>query len=253
MGNTEVMRPAASAGLACVLIFAMAFPTLVAWLYFVALAEGGGGTNWVQQVVYSAGKVVQFSLPLVFLWFAERRLPRLRRPGQTGLVYGLGFGLLVAGLMLGAYYAALRHSPMLAQTPQRLRQRLSEFGITTLPAYLALSTFIVLLHSLLEEYYWRWFVFGWLRKLLPVTIAAVLASLAFMSHHVVILYVYMPGRFWNGVVPFSLGIAVGGMFWCWLYQRTDSLYAAWLSHLLIDAAIFAIGWDLLERSAVSAM
>jgi uncharacterized protein len=248
MGSTDTARTASPAVLACALVFAMTFPTLVAWLYFVALAEGGDGANWIQQLVYSAGKVVQFTFPLVFLWFAERLWPHLRKPGETGLLYGLGFGLLVAGFMFGAYYGVMRHSSMLAKTPERLRLRLTEFGVTTLPAYLVLTTFIVLLHSLLEEYYWRWFVFGWLRKLVPVTLAAVLSSLAFMSHHVVILYVYMPGRFWNGAVPFSLGIALGGVFWCWLYQRTHSLYAPWLSHLLIDAAIFAIGWDLLQRS-----
>jgi membrane protease YdiL (CAAX protease family) len=38
---------------------------------------------------------------------------------------------------------------------------------------------------------------------------------------------------------------VGGMVWAWLYWRTGSIYAPWLSHLLIDAAIFTAGYDLL--------
>jgi CAAX protease family protein len=100
---------------------------------------------------------------------------------------------------------------------------------------------------LLEEYYWRWFVFGRLRRHLAFAPAAALSSLAFMSHHVIVLSVYLPGYFWVAVVPLSLCIAAGGCMWAWLYEQTRSIYAAWLSHLLIDAAIFAIGYDLLRR------
>ena len=55
------------------------------------------------------------------------------------------------------------------------------------------------------------------------------------------------GRFLPAVVPFSLAIAVGGAVWCWLYERTGSLLGPWLSHLIIDAAIFVVAWDLLQR------
>ncbi len=102
----------------------------------------------------------------------------------------------------------------------------------------------MLAHSLLEEYYWRWFVFGQLRRLTTFLPAAVVSSLAFMAHHVVILAVYFPDYFVVAVLPFSLGIAVGGFVWAWLYERNGSVYAPWLSHLLVDAAIFVIGWDL---------
>jgi membrane protease YdiL (CAAX protease family) len=98
---------------------------------------------------------------------------------------------------------------------------------------------------LLEEYYWRWFVFGWLRRQTPLLVAQLLSSLAFMAHHVVILAVFFPGRFWTAAVPFSLCIAGGGFVWAWIYERSGSIYAPWLSHLLIDAAIMAVGYDLL--------
>jgi membrane protease YdiL (CAAX protease family) len=45
-------------------------------------------------------------------------------------------------------------------------------------------------------------------------------------------------------VPFALCVAGGGVAWAWLYDRSNSLYAPWLSHLLIDAAVMAIGYDL---------
>ena len=51
---------------------------------------------------------------------------------------------------------------------------------------------------------------------------------------------------------FSLATAVGGAFWAWLYNKTGSIYGPWASHLLIDAAIFAVGYDLI-RTATSAV
>jgi membrane protease YdiL (CAAX protease family) len=65
-----------------------------------------------------------------------------------------------------------------------------------------------------------------------------------MAHHVVVLAVYFPGRFFTAALPLSLGIAIGGMFWCWLYERTGSIIATWVSHFLIDGAIMIVGYDL---------
>jgi membrane protease YdiL (CAAX protease family) len=46
------------------------------------------------------------------------------------------------------------------------------------------------------------------------------------------------------VQPFSLSVAGGGVVWAWLYERTGSIYPAWVSHLLVDAGLFVIGYDL---------
>jgi len=78
-------------------------------------------------------------------------------------------------------------------------------------------------------------------RLMP---AILLSSLAFMLHHVIIMAVYMPSRFWTGAVPMSLAVGVGGAVWAWLYERTGSIYACWISHLIIDAAIMVVGFDM---------
>jgi membrane protease YdiL (CAAX protease family) len=243
-GSARVRLPA-KAVTSLALAFALFFPTLAAWSYFLALAKESTQVNPLQQAAYLAGKVVQFTFPVVYLVLCREPWPRFVWPRPNGISLGLAFGLLVAGLMLGVYFGILRHSPVLARTPDLIRAKLEQVGMSTPGRYILLSAFIVAAHSLLEEYYWRWFVFGRLRQLLPLAAAVALSSLAFMSHHVVILYVYLPGRFLSAVMPFSLGIALGGAFWAWLYDRAGTLYAPWLSHLLVDAAIFVIGWDLL--------
>ena len=227
------------------MLFATLFPTVAAWGYFLALTGSEGRVNVWQQIAYTSSKIVQFAFPLAFLAAVEGRLPRPTRPRFTGLTLGLGFGIVVVALMLGLYFGGLRSSRMLAQTPERVREKLQEVNVATPARYALLAVFVVAAHSLLEEYYWRWFVFGHLRWLMAHKPAIALSSLAFMAHHIVVLYVYLPGRFWTAALPLSLAIAVGGAVWAWLYERSGSIYSPWLSHLLVDAGIFVIGWDLL--------
>jgi membrane protease YdiL (CAAX protease family) len=227
---------------------ALVFPTIIAWSYFVSLA-GTGKPNPAQQLTYAAGKVVQFSIPLLYFALVLRRRPAWQAPTRDGLFLGVGFALLVAAAMFAVYFGGLRSSSLFAATGERIRQRVQELGLGTPLGYLALSAFLCVAHSFLEEYYWRWFVFGRLRALLPFAPALALASLGFMAHHVVILWVFFPGKVLTAVVPAALGVAAGGAVWAWIYERGGSLLAPWLSHLLIDAALFAIGWDLVQGAA----
>ena len=102
------------------------------------------------------------------------------------------------------------------------------------------------LHALLEEYYWRWFLFGGLRRFMPLPVAVAVSSLAFTAHHVILLASFFGGLTLPTVL-FSLCVAVGGAAWAWIYHRSGSLLGPWLSHALIDAGIFVVGFDILWR------
>jgi membrane protease YdiL (CAAX protease family) len=232
--------------IALAVAFAMIFPTATAWTYFLALG-GSGQANFLQQFVYGAGKAVQFAFPLVFVLLVEGRWPVWQRPTSAGLLLGVGFGVLVAAILLLGYHAAFRSLPVILQAGVRLRGKMEEFGVAAPLRYLVLSVLVCCGHSFLEEYYWRWFVFGRLRALLPLGLAVALSSLGFMAHHVLIVWVYLPDRMLTGIVPASLAVAAGGAVWALLYNRAGSLLAPWVSHGLVDAALFAIGWDMMQH------
>jgi membrane protease YdiL (CAAX protease family) len=237
----------------CALIFAMIFPGLMAWVYFVALARptsGDGGPVLTAFPAYVMGKIVQFGFPVVWVWIYERQRLRSTVPSFAGLALGIGFGLLVAALVFAAYHVMAR-SPILAETPEKIRDKLTVFHADTAARYLLLGVFIAGVHSLMEEYYWRWFVFGELKRRVPVAFAIALSSLAFMAHHVVVLGVYFPQHFFTAALPFALCVAVGGAVWAWLYQRTGTIYSAWISHLLVDAAILAVGYRMVFASPLT--
>lgn len=192
---------------------------------------------------YAIGKVIQFGFPLFWLFCVERAAVPSIRPRRHGVGMGLAFGMIVSAAAIAVYYGILRSSAIFQSAPSELSRRLAAIGIDQPVEFLLLGVFYSLLHSLLEEYYWRWFVFGRLRLLIGVRYAIVLSSLAFMAHHVVIVGAFLDGF---GVVTwlFSFCVAVGGAVWAWLYERTGTLYGPWASHALIDAALMWIGYDL---------
>jgi len=224
---------------ACAVAFAMVFPAVAAWVYFVLLADA---PTAIQQAGYLVGKSV-FVFPLVWVLAVQRRPLRLRLPGPAGLLEGLLFGLLVVAGMLLLYYLWLKPEGYFQLAAEEVRKKLVGFGLNGLWQFVAFGAFVALAHSFLEEYYWRWFVFGQLRPLTGLGAAIVLSALAFMGHHVILLGVYF-GWFSAPHILFSAGVAVGGAVWAWIYHRSGSLYGPWLSHLLVDAAIFVIGYDL---------
>jgi membrane protease YdiL (CAAX protease family) len=226
------------------LALAMTFPAFMAWLYFVVLASDGGAPNNALRLAFAFGKTLQFAFPALFVMLVDRLRLRVALPGTRGLALGLSSGIVVGAGILGIYHLWLRESPLAAAAPEKVFRKLQEFNCSTPARFVALALFISVFHSLLEEYYWRWFVFGRLRRHLPFARALVLASLSFMAHHVIVLGVYFPGSFWTLALPLSLGVAVGGAFWAWLYERSQSLAAAWVSHLLIDVAIMVVGFDM---------
>jgi len=226
------------------ILFALLFPSLVTWVYFVALADAPPAA---QLAAAGLGKAVQFALPVVWVFWICRQRPRWRRPQRGDLLAGAATGLAIAAAMAGLYFGGVRNWEMFAGAAGPIREKVAGLGIDALWKYLLLTVFYALAHSLLEEYYWRWFVFGELRRLTPAATAVAVSSLGFAAHHVIVL-----GRYfgYGSILTwlFALGVAVGGVIWAVQFERTKSLWGIWLSHLLVDAAIFLIGLDLVGAS-----
>jgi membrane protease YdiL (CAAX protease family) len=230
------------------LAFASLFPLGMAYIYFVLLDKPQAEVNSALLAAFGIGKLIQFAFPITYVGLFERAEIRPAWPKVGGLLFGGFFGLMVAAGMFALYFAVVQHLPTVSGvTPRMILSRLQQFGRANPFDYLELAVYICVIHSLAEEYYWRWFVFGWMRRYMPLALAISLSSLAFMLHHVVILGVYFPNHFWTLAMPFSLCVAIGGAVWAWIYHRAGSLYAAWLSHALIDAAIMALGYWMLRE------
>jgi membrane protease YdiL (CAAX protease family) len=229
-------------------VFVLLFPVTMSWIYLIVLGatEHPSGEEQVgMSVAFATAKAIQFSFPVIYVWYFERHRLRFAWPTLRGLEYGAGFGLAVALLIFVTFFGWFQHTELFAQTPEKVYQLVNKLHANTPARYVLLTLIFCVGHSLLEEFYWRWFAFGWLRRYVPLGAAIVISALGFTAHHLLLLHVYFPGNFWLLAVPLALAVAVGGAVWAWIYDRSGSLYAAWISHMLIDLAIFAAGYAMI--------
>ena len=222
-------------------LFALVFPTLVTVLYFIVLAKQPAP---VQQGAYGLGKVIQFAFPLVWVFWVQQAKIGWIRPRLKDMAAGAGLGLLLLAAALLLYFYVLKPAGAFDKAADAIREKIVAFGADNVPRYVALSIFYCVIHSLLEEYYFRWFVYSQLRRRTSIPVAVVISGLGFMAHHVFVLGYYFG---WDSPWTWflSLSVAVGGFIWAWMYEKTGSLYGVWASHALVDTAIFIVGFDLI--------
>lgn len=214
----------------------------------------------MQQTAYGIGKAVQFALPWWGWRVRQSNLKVLAPDGEISdwpqpdykrsLLWGLVTGLAIAGAALALYHWVLEPSGMMAGPTEQARVKLKETGLNSLPVFIAVALFYSLCHSGLEEYYWRWFMFRHLTLRWNLTTATVVSSLGFMAHHVLVLARYFG---WASPMTYALAlsVAVGGVIWAVLYRRFGTVAGPWLSHAFVDAAIFAIAYQMGDWSNAS--
>ncbi|MCB1062986.1 MAG: CPBP family intramembrane metalloprotease [Verrucomicrobiae bacterium] len=217
---------------------ALVLPLLASFFYFVLFPGTSFGNGF-----YAAIKVFLLVWPPLATLVILRESLRREMPHLIGrrrsMLWGALFGIGIVGLML----ALKEFSPMgalMEQNGARVREKVDGLGMLDHFALAACAISIV--HAALEEFYWRWFVYGNLRHLVPQPWAHVIAAVGFMSHHIVITSQFFPLGF---AIFLGVCVGIGGAFWSWLYQRHKSLWGPWFSHMLIDFGIFWIGYRLL--------
>jgi hypothetical protein len=220
----------------------MMMPCVASVFYFVIWPG-----SVIAAALYSATKVFTVAWPLIALRFLEggrwnwrdmvarRHLSALPLGGLTGLLLGGVILLLYAFSPLGEGAR---------QAADDVQAKVARIGLGTPGRFLAAALFLSFLHSLIEEFFWRWYVFGRLARFTAWGVACLLASLAFAAHHYVVLSTLFPA---SETFLFGTGVAFGGAVWCWLYRRQGSVAGCWVSHALVDIAIFWAGYRLLFR------
>ena len=192
----------------------------------------------VGDAVFAAAKLWLLLFPAAWFVLVERGRPGWSRPGRAGLRAGLLLGSAMAAAIVLAYWGVLRD----LVDPRPLRQAALEMGLGSPAAYLAGAAAWTVVNSLVEEYVWRWFVLRQLRALLPAAPAILGSAALFTAHHVFALAAYLEPEH---VVLGSAAVLAAGACWSWLYLRYESIWPAWISHVVADIAVFVIGWQLL--------
>ncbi len=223
-----------------VLIFALLFPGIGAVCYFILAQD-----QWLK-VIYFASKVVQFILPAVWIFVVLREPFSTRKITLENAIAGLKTGVIFFVLTLVAYFFIFERFDLLAGSSDAITQKIGEFGVTSPLSFILMAVYISALHSFLEEYYWRWFVFRKLREFMGFGASVVISSVGFTLHHIVVIGYYAPANYAAVLIPLaSFSVFIAGVVWAYQYEQSRSLWVVWISHLLTDAALMVVGYRLI--------
>ena len=219
-------------------------------LLIVAIAPSVGTLSalwlWpgvVGGTIYTLCKVVLYGVPAIVAWRTLDRtavVEGLKRGLKTGpIVFAIASGVVIGGVILLAWNVLLQGTLDVGG----LLGVAEESGLQDPAQYLLLAVWFCTGNALLEEFVFRWFVdsrLGIMR--VPGVIAVPLSGLIFTAHHILVLAAYFsPGA----TAIFSLGVFIGGVTWSWSFRRWRSLVPGWISHALVDGAVFLVGWQIL--------
>ncbi len=196
----------------------------------------------VGQVFYGASKAWILLVPLLWLLLIDGARPNVSSPFKAnGLALGTGLGVLIAAIIICGYLF-IGKQWIDADAMRAVAER---NGLSEQWRYLALAAYLCVVNSLLEEYVWRWFVFHHCTALVPRRAAVVLSGLLFTVHHIFALGLQFD---WRITLLGSVGVCIGGIAWSWLYLRFGSVWPGWVSHAIVDIAVFTVGWMILFPS-----
>jgi membrane protease YdiL (CAAX protease family) len=190
----------------------------------------------VGPIAFGACKLWLLGLPVVWLVLVEQQRPRIPRPSAAGMPAGIATGIgmfasiVVAWLLFGHWIDT-----------EAMADQIAAVGLGTPLAFLLGALYWCTINSILEEYVWRWFVFTRCEVLMPRAVAVIAAGLFFTVHHTIALAFYFD---WRVTLLGSAGVFIGGATWSWIYLRWRNIYAAYVSHVFADLAVFGVGWQL---------
>lgn len=188
---------------------------------------------------YVLGKAVLYLLPVAWLLFVERGWIAVSRPPRGSLVIGAVSGLAIGAVILLTYAVLSHRIDAAAMKDMLAKNRLDDPRL-----YWAMAAWLSIVNALLEEYAFRWFIAGQCRRLMAIAPALLLSALIFTAHHVIVIRAYLP---WGITIMASAGVFAGGLIWSGLYLKYRSIWPGYVSHVIVDVAIFIVGWMIVVR------
>lgn len=119
---------------------------------------------------------------------------------------------------------------------------LKEKANITASVFLLVAAWVVFINPFMEEFFWRGFLLEEIDRLFDSKkarrIGFYATGILFALHHVVIVYDWFNAWQFILVVTF---LSFAGLFLNFLKEKTGSIFAPYLTHLLADVAIIIIG------------
>jgi membrane protease YdiL (CAAX protease family) len=93
-----------------------------------------------------------------------------------------------------------------------------------------IGLYIIFINSILEEFFWRGFIFKELNKKNRIS-SYLLTGLAFSFHHVIFYYSWFNLPI---TIIVTLGLIIYSLFASYIFEKYKDLFSCWLIHILVD-------------------
>lgn len=172
---------------------------------------------------------------LIAVPLMDGALPKERwKITKQTLVLGTGSGLLFFIFIFGG----LNWLHIYLLDIGALRTLLVDWGFSG-PAEIGLVFVLLILNPVLEELYWRGYMYEKLRKRGTAARAILMTASFYTLYHIIsVLHLFETGYSFAAVIP----VLAAGLFWGWIREKTGSIFAAIISHLLSDLGIICVYW-----------
>lgn len=162
----------------------------------------------------------------------ETKMLRFFKPNKKTLLPMLGFGVLMYGFIIGAYFLLGKYFDLSGITSS-----LDEIGVTK-QNFIFVALYIAVCNSFLEEFIFRGFGFIGLSEKLGAKWACIFSAICFALYHITMMIGWY--SIWlTALIIFAL--FVGGVILNILDSKCKTVYPAWIVHIFANLAINTIG------------
>ncbi|GAA0488063.1 hypothetical protein GCM10008986_12050 [Salinibacillus aidingensis] len=154
-----------------------------------------------------------------------------------------GFGLGIAAFIIVLLsFILLKDYINMDGITGDLRSRLN----ITLETYIFVAIYITFGNSLLEEFFFRGFIFLKLYQANYKTFAYLFSSSLFAIYHMAIFATWF--NIWL-ILLAIVGLFTIGIIFCWLNTKSNNFLNSWILHILADIAVVSLGFYLFQTTS----
>ncbi len=196
-------------------------------------------------VIKTGAKVVFFFiLPIIYIRFIlkEKILDFLNiktidmRRLQVGFLFGLASALIIVVTFIIAK-DFINTDKIITDLNDRLH--------ITPEVYIFIALYITFGNSLLEEFYFRGFIFLKFYQANYKTLGYLFSALLFAIYHVAIFATWF--NIWL-ILLALLGLFIVGIIFNWLNTKSNNFLNSWILHIMADIAVVSIGYYLFQTT-----
>ncbi|TWT25212.1 CPBP family intramembrane glutamic endopeptidase [Planomicrobium sp. CPCC 101110] len=174
-------------------------------------------------------------VPLIDKAFPKERM----KLDKQALLVGVGSGVVFFLFVYGG--ASWLHVYLL--DINKLRVLLLDWGFAG-PLEFAFILLFVFVNPVLEEVYWRGYMYEKLRIKGTAAYAIIMTSIFYTLYHVLtVLHLFQSGYTLVAVLP----VLLVGLFWAYIREKTGSITATIIGHSIADFAIMCVYWFIVRQ------